>query len=80
MKRRVFIHGPAELIKKPFIYQLVKDYDIVPYIRRANVLDKESWMILELEAQDAEGMDRGINFLRQTGANVEPVEGDVVES
>ncbi|MEW5945015.1 MAG: NIL domain-containing protein [bacterium] len=79
-KRRVFLSGPAEMIKEPIMYHLVKNFDIVPNVRRANVLEKEAWMILELEAQSETVLDSGIGYLKEIGASVQSLEGDVLES
>lgn len=80
VKRRVFVSGPAEIIKEPMMYRLVKDFDISPSVRRADVQAKEAWLVLELEAGDEAAMDGGIEYLRGLGANVRALEGDVVES
>ena len=40
---------PLEKIKEPIIYELVKKFDLIPNIRRADINDSYSWMILEIE-------------------------------
>ena len=78
-KRRMFVSGAAEIIKEPMLYRLVKDFDIVPSVRRADVQAKEAWLVLELEASDEESINRGIEYLESLGASIRALEGDVVE-
>ena len=57
---RLFVSFPEELVDRPMIYEVVKRFDVVPNIRRANVEDHSGWVILELNgAQDhLDGRDR----------------------
>ena len=51
---RLFVSFPEELVDRPMIYEVVKRFDVVPNIRRANVEAHSGWVILELTgAQDA---------------------------
>ena len=51
---RLFVSFPEELVDRPMIYEVVKRFDVVPNIRRANVEAHSGWVILELNgAQDA---------------------------
>ena len=47
---RVRLTFPPSLIQEPIVYRLVKDFDIVINIRRADVKADHGWMALELEA------------------------------
>ena len=54
MQVRLFVSFPEELVDRPMIYEIVKRFDVVPNIRRANVEAHSGWMILELSGeQDA---------------------------
>ncbi|MFH1538836.1 MAG: NIL domain-containing protein [bacterium] len=79
-KRRMFVSGPAEIIKEPMLYRLVKDFDIMPSVRRADVQAKEAWLVLELEADEEESINRGVEYLKSLGASIRALEGDMVES
>ncbi len=68
---------PAELVQKPLVYRLVKDFDIVTNIRRADVRADHGWVVLELEAGEAE-LERGVAWLEEQGVTVDPIERDVV--
>ena len=74
---RLFVSFPESLVDKPMIYEMVKRYDVVPNIRRANVESHSGWVILELSgAHDA--VDAAIAYLEEVGCTVNRMEGDVV--
>jgi ABC-type methionine transport system ATPase subunit len=68
--QRVELTFPEKLIKKPIIYQLVKDCDVVPNVRRANVDEKFGWMVLELSGED-ENLEKAFKYLEEVGIEVE---------
>ncbi|MBI5627575.1 MAG: NIL domain-containing protein [Candidatus Rokubacteria bacterium] len=76
-RMRVRLTFPPELVQQPIIYRLVKDFDIVPNIRRADVRADHGWMVLELEAAE-DGLERGVAWLKAQGVTVDPIERDVV--
>jgi len=74
---RLFVSFPEELVDRPMIYEIVKNYDVVPNIRRANVEAHSGWVILEL--QGAPGpRDEAIAYLEGLGCSVNRMEGDIV--
>ncbi len=77
--KRVRLTFPSELITEPVIYNLVRKYDIVTNIRRANVEREAGWVVMEMSGSD-EGLDDAVAYLREVGVDVEPVGGDVVAS
>jgi ABC-type methionine transport system ATPase subunit len=78
MKYRVRLTFPQHLIKEPVIFNMAKEYDIMPNIRRARVTDTIGEMILELEGEE-ENLKNGVELLKQKGVEVEFVEGDLIE-
>jgi hypothetical protein len=74
---RLFVSFPESLVDRPLVYEIVKRYDVVPNIRRANVEDRSGWIILEL-AGPHDACDGAIAYLRDLGCTVNPMEGDVV--
>ena len=48
---RLFVSFPEELVDRPMIYEVVKRFDVVPNIRRANVEQHSGWVILELNGE-----------------------------
>ena len=75
---RVRLTFPSSLIQQPIIYRLVKDFDIVINIRRADVKEDYGWVALELEANEETILERGVAWLEATGVQVDPIERDVV--
>jgi ABC-type methionine transport system ATPase subunit len=74
---RVHLTFPASLVQEPILYRLVKDFDIVINIRRADVRADHGWVVLELEAPE-ETLARGVAWLRDRGVQVDPIERDVI--
>ena len=77
--RRLELDFPARQVTKPVIYELVKNFDLVPNIRRANVTSDFGYIQLELTGS-AKDLEKGIAFLNKRGIRVEPLEKDVLES
>ena len=77
-RMRVRLTFPPALIQQPIIYRLVKDFDIVINIRRADVKEDHGWVALELEGKDETTLEKGVAWLKATGVQVDPIERDVV--
>ncbi len=76
-RMRVRLTFPPERIQEPLIYHLVKDFDIVTNIRRADVKSDHGWVALELEGDEAR-LEQGIAWLKAKGVTVDPIEHDVI--
>jgi L-aspartate semialdehyde sulfurtransferase ferredoxin len=74
---RLFVSFPEELVERPLVYELVKRFDVVPNIRRANVESHSGWLILELAGEPGP-RDAAIAYLEELGCSVNRMEGDVV--
>ena len=75
---RLFVSFPEALADRPMIYEVVKRFDVVPNIRRANVEQHSGWVILELTGSQEE-LDGSIAYLEEVGCTVNTMEGDVIE-
>ena len=75
--RKVKFTFSTKLIQKPVIYYLGKSFDIVTNIRRAEIHDSLGWVVLELEGTEAE-IEKGLNWMKEEGVIVEPIQGDVI--
>jgi ABC-type methionine transport system ATPase subunit len=75
---RVKLTFPEDLIKEPVIARLVREHDVTPNIRRANVEEHVGWIVCELAGPE-EAVARAIDWLREVGVQVDRL-GDVVES
>jgi hypothetical protein len=74
---RLFVSIPEELVDRPLLYEIIKQFDVVPSIRRANVEAHSAWVILELSGPH-DARDQAIAFLEGLGCTVNRMEGDVV--
>lgn len=68
--QRLELTFPEKMIKKPIIYHLVKEYNVIPNIRRANVDEKCGWMVLELSGED-EALENAFQHLQDLGVEIE---------
>lgn len=75
-KRRVVLTFPQDLIESPIIYRLVKDYDLVLNILRAQVTPEEGKMVLELEGP-ADKIKEGLKYLHEKKVSVELLAKDI---
>jgi len=75
---RLFVSFPEELVDRPMVYEIVKRFDVVPNIRRANVEAHSGWVILELQGSE-EHRAAAIAYLEEVGCTVNHMEGDVLE-
>jgi hypothetical protein len=74
---RLFVSFPEALVGRPLIYEIIKRFDVVPNIRRANVEQASGWIILEMVGAH-EACDDAIAYLESVGCTVNPMEGEVV--
>ena len=75
---RVKLTFPEHLIRQPVIARLVREFDVMPNIRRANVEEHFGWIVCELGGED-DAVERSIAWLEAAGVQVDRL-GDVVES
>lgn len=74
---RVKLTFPEHLIRQPVIARLVREFDVMPNIRRANVEETVGWMVLEIGGED-ETVDHALEWLSNQGVEVDLL-GDMVE-
>jgi hypothetical protein len=74
---RLRLTFPPELVQRPLVYHLVKDFDLVTNIRRADVRADHGWVVLELEGAE-DRLQQGVAWLERQGVSVDPIERDVV--
>ena len=76
-ERRVQFTFEGEQVKEPVIYRLGKDFPVITNIRRAQVEGDSGWVLLELEG-DLESINAGLDWVREQGVEVTPIEGDML--
>jgi ABC-type methionine transport system ATPase subunit len=75
---RVKLTFPEALIKEPLLGKVVRQFDVLPNIRRANVEDTVGWIMCEMIGPH-EAVEASIAWLGEQGVQVDRLE-DVVES
>ncbi|MDD5131632.1 MAG: 4Fe-4S binding protein [bacterium] len=69
--RRIVLRFPKNLVEKPLVYHLVKDYDLKFNILRAKITPEEEGLLsLEIKG-DKNNYSRGIDFLTKSGVTIE---------
>lgn len=77
MKKRIILRFKKKTIDKPIVYRLIKDYDLVFNILRANVSPKaESMLVMEIEGTD-QNFSKGLEYLRTWDIDIQPIERDI---
>lgn len=71
--RKIIVRYSAEIVDKPIVYRLVKDFDLAFNILKARILPRrEGLLVLDLVGTK-ENFDRGIQYLKESGVFVEPL-------
>ncbi len=68
---------PEEHVTDPVIYHLVKDFDVVPNIRRAAIENHFGWLVLEVEGEPTR-IAAAKEYLLGQGIEIDTAEGDIV--
>jgi L-aspartate semialdehyde sulfurtransferase ferredoxin len=77
MKKRMILRFKRNTIDKPIVYKLVKDYNLVFNILRANITPRaESMMVMEIEGAQKD-FEEGISYLKSLNIDTEPIEQDI---
>ena len=78
LHERYYLSYPRALIREPILYHLVKKFDLVFNIRGASVSEDMGLVAVEFEGT-TDQIERAIQWLRQSGVTVEPIEKNVIE-
>lgn len=77
VEKRIVLHFRKDLVDKPIVFKLVKDFDLEFNILKAEVNPKEEGvLILELKGDDLK-YKKGIDYLKKEGVKVQPLSQDV---
>ena len=78
--KKIVIRYAADIVDKPVVYTLVKDFDLAFNIMRARVSPRrEGLMVLDLTGTK-KNFDRAIRYLKDLGLNVEPLSKSVTQN
>ncbi len=70
IKQRLVMRFPASVVEQPFIYHLVKDFDLMVNILRADINPrKEGRLVLELSGAE-ESYLKALDWLRERGLQI----------
>ena len=69
---------PEQLVTRPIIYEMARQFKVITNIRRADVGVDVGWVVLELEGSEEE-IEKALAWARAEGVRVDPVTGDVIE-
>jgi L-aspartate semialdehyde sulfurtransferase ferredoxin len=72
--RLVHCTFPTNMIREPLLYNLGRDFKVVPNIRGATISDEIGLVYLELEGDKGE-IDRAVDYLESRGVKIEAVSG-----
>lgn len=75
---RYYLSYPRALIREPILCHLVKKFDLLFNIRGASVSEEMGLVAIEFEGA-ADQIERAIQWLRESGVTVEPIEKNVIE-
>ena len=76
-KRRIVLTFPRETVNQPITYHLIKDYDLMVNILRANVNpDEEGKLVIEVSGKD-EKIKKGIAYLESLRVSIQPLAQDI---
>ena len=70
MKKKINCTFPQEIIGEPLLYNLSRDFDVVPNIRGASVTDDSGFLALELDGEE-QAIELAVTYLRERGVTVE---------
>ena len=74
---RVRLTFRDELIKEPLVGRMMRRYDVLPNIRRADIDDDLGWMICEITGERPV-LEQALAWIAAEGVQVDRL-GDVVE-
>lgn len=76
-KRKLVLIIPQSHIDKPITYYLIKDYDLIVNILKAEITPKEQGvLVLEIKGEK-KNLEKGIGFLKDTGVKIQSLIEDI---
>ncbi|NLZ27968.1 MAG: 4Fe-4S binding protein [Firmicutes bacterium] len=78
IKQKVVLHFPASTVEQPFIYYLVRDFDLMVNILRARINPrKEGSLVVELGG-DENNFKKGIDWLKSKGVKIDALKQQII--
>lgn len=78
-RTRVVLNFPAALVERPVTYHLVKDFNLIINILRAEIRPGEAGtLLLELDDGDGRGdLNGGLEFIAREGVRIHTISGRI---
>ena len=67
---------PENLVKEPVLCMVCKNFDVVLNIRTAKVTQDTGVLTVEIDGE-AEEIEKAIEFIKERGVDVQPIEGQI---
>jgi L-aspartate semialdehyde sulfurtransferase ferredoxin len=77
MRKRVYLTFPSSLVREPIVCEMYDRLKVKFNLRTASVNDEIGIIGMELEG-DPERVEAAMQFFRERGVRVEPLELDVI--
>ncbi len=78
MKQKIVLHFPPRLVEEPIIYYLIKEYDLVVNILRADINpEKEGRLMVELTGEESK-YKQAVRWLSKQGLQVMNLEKQII--
>ena len=77
ISRHLRLTFPEAQVAQPVIYHVVKDFNVIPSIRRAAIENHFGWMIVEFTGEVAD-LDAAQVYLESLGVEISQAEGDIL--
>ena len=75
--KKLVLHFPKEITDKPIVYKLIKDYNLVFNILRAQVSpEKEGMLVIEITGKQKD-IDKGVKYLEKNKVKIQPLSKDI---
>lgn len=76
-KKKFVLHFPEETVDKPLTYHLIKDFNLIPNILRAQIDENEGTLVMDLQGS-IEQIDKGVEYLKDQGIGIQEAIQDLV--
>jgi len=77
-RAKFYMTYPKKLVREPLIYWVSRKFDVITNIRSASVSEEIGIIALELDGTP-EAIEGAVEWFREHGVTVEPIEKNVIE-
>ena len=75
IQKKIYCTFPKDRIREPILYNIGREFQVIPNIHGASISDDLGLVFLELEGESDE-VDRAVTYLVERGVKVDDVEGE----